>query len=150
MNSPLGNSEPATALSLIDPVKTRFKLKPRTAGGDKGYDQGPFLNELEGREITPDVAMKAGPIGGAAGTRYRAENAGAVAARRRMRRRERNVGYAISQRCRKKIEECFGWVKTIGGLARTRLIGHRQTCQQAHVAAAAFNLIRVQSLAVPS
>ena len=136
VNSPLGNSEPAAALSLLDRVKERFGLRPRTVGGDKGYDQGPFLAELEGRRI-----------GGAAGTRYRQANAEAIAARKRMRRRERNVGYKVSQRCRKKIEECFGWVKTIGGLARTRLIGHRKTGQQAHVAAAAFNLVRMRSLA---
>ena len=147
VNSPLGNSEPATALSLLDRVRERFGLRPKTVGGDKGHDQGPFLGELEERAITPHVAVKAGPIGGAAGTRYRQENAESIAARQRMRRRQRNVGYAISQRCRKKIEECFGWVKTIGGLARTRLIGHRKTGQQAHIAAAAFNLIRMRSLA---
>jgi transposase len=147
VNSPLDNSEPTTAVSLIDRVKARFKLAPKTVGGDKGYDQGPFLIDLEQRKITPHVATKEGPIGGAPGTRYRRENAEAIAARRRMRRRERNVGYAISQRCRKKVEECFGWIKTIGGLARTRLIGHRKTGQQAHVAAAAFNLIRLRSLA---
>ena len=147
VNSPLDNSEPTTAVSLLDRVKERFNLTPRTVGADKGYDQGPFLLDLEKRKIMPHVATKDGPIGGASGTRYRQENAEAIAARTRMRRRERNVGYAISQRCRKKIEECFGWVKTIGGLARTRLIGHRKTGQQAHVAAAAFNLIRMRSLA---
>jgi transposase len=147
VNSPLGNSEPNTALSLIDRVTERFELRPKTVGGDKGYDQGPFLGELEERRITPHVATKAGPVGGAPGTRYRRANAAAIAARRRMRRRQRGVGYGISQRCRKKIEECFGWIKTVGGLARTRLIGHRKTGQQAHVAAAAFTLIRMRSLA---
>jgi transposase len=147
VNSPLGNSEPNTAVSLLDRVKGRFKLNPKTVGGDKGYDQGPFLIDLEGRKITPHVATKEGPIGGEPGTRYRRDNAESIAARKRMRRREGGLGYAISQRCRKKIEECFGWVKTIGGLARTRLIGHRKTGQQAHIAAAAFNLIRMRSLA---
>jgi transposase len=147
VNSPLDNSEPKAAVSLLDRVKERFKLRPKTLGGDKGYDQGPFLLDLEGRKVTPHVATKEGPIGGEPGTRYRRENAEAIAARKRMRRREGGVGYAISQRCRKKIEECFGWIKTIGGLARTRLIGHRKTGQQAHIAAAAFNLVRMRSLA---
>jgi hypothetical protein len=52
----------------------------------------------------------------------------------------------MSQRCRKKIEELFSWAKTIGGLARTRMIGHWKTNQQAHIAGAAFNLIRLRSL----
>jgi transposase len=147
VNSPLDNSEPKAALSLLDRVKERFNLTPRTVGGDKGYDQGPFLLDLERRRITPHIATKEGPIGGEPGTRYRRENAESIAARRRMRRRERNVGYAISQRCRKTVEECFGWVKTVGGLARARLIGQRKTGQRAHIAAAAFNLVRMRSLA---
>lgn len=147
VNSPLDNSEPKTAVSLLDRVKERFKLKPKTVGADKGYDQGPFLLDLEKRKITPHVATREGPIGGQPGSRYSKVNTESIAARKRMRSRERNVGYTISQRCRKKIEECFGWVKTIGGLARTRLIGHQKTGQQAHIAAAAFNLIRLRSLA---
>ena len=148
VNSPLGNSEPTTALSLVDRIKKRFQIRPKTLGADKGYDQGPFLNELEKRKITPHVAVKDGPIGGAAGTRYHKQNAQSIEARTRMRRRARSRGYGISQRCRKKIEELFGWAKTIGGLARTRLIGHRKTGQPAHIAASAFNLIRMRSLAV--
>jgi hypothetical protein len=63
-----------------------------------------------------------------------------------MRRRTNTIGYQISQRCRKKIEELFGWAKTIAGLARTRFIGHWKTNQQAHVAGAAFNLTRMRGL----
>jgi hypothetical protein len=147
VNSPVGNSEPDTALSLIDRVKKRFRLKPKTVGADKGFDQGPFLCGLEQRRVRPHVAVKDGPIGGAPGTRYREQNKQNIEARKRMRRRTRGVGYTISQRCRKKIEEWFGWAKTIGGLYRTRLIGHRKTSQQAHVAGAAFNLIRMRNLA---
>ena len=147
INSPLGNSEPSSALSLLDRIKKRFKIKPKTVGADKGYDQGPFLRGLERRRITPHVPVKDGPIGGK-DPRYNAEHAADIEARKRMRRRQRSTGYSLSQRCRKKIEEGFGWIKTIGGLARTRLIGHRKTSQQAHIAASAFNLIRMRSLAV--
>jgi transposase len=147
VNSPLGNSEPEAALSLIDRVKKRFGIKPRTVGTDKGYDQGPFLRGLERRKVRPHAAMKDGPIGGKPGTRYRRQNRADIEARRRMRRRTRGAGYKISRRCRKKIEEWIGWAKTIGGLYRTRLIGHRKTGQQAHVAGAAFNLIRMRNLA---
>ena len=147
VNSPLGNSEPETALSLVDRVKERFRLKPKTVGADRNYDQGPFLRGLEQRKVRPHVAVKDGPIGGAPGTRYRKHNRENIEARKRMRRRTRGVGYAISQRCRKKIEELFGRAKTVAGLYRTRLIGHRKTGQQAHAAGAAFNLIRMRNLA---
>ncbi|HVT87679.1 MAG TPA: IS5 family transposase [Tepidisphaeraceae bacterium] len=145
VNSPLDNSEPNTALSLIDRVKKRFGLKPKTVGADKGYDQGPLLRGLERRRIRPHVAVKEGKIGGNTAA-YRKKNRANIAARRRMRRRTRSKGYAISQRCRKKIEELFGWAKTIAGLYRTRLIGHWKTGQQAQVAGAAFNLIRMRNL----
>ena len=149
VNSPLGNSEPTTALALIDRIKRRFRLSPKTVGGDKGYGQGPFLEALEKRDITPHVAMKDGPIGGGDNPYnkyHRQKFRTSIEARRRLRRRMRGKGYQISQRCRKKIEELFGWAKTIGGLARTRMIGHWKTNQQAHIAGAAFNLIRLRSL----
>lgn len=146
VNSPLDNSEPKTAISLLDRVKRRFGLRPRTLGADKGYGQSPFLSELEKRQITPHVALKNGPIGGTSGTRYRQANASSIATRQRMRRRQKSKGYTLSQRCRKKIEEGIGWMKTIGGLFRTRLIGRQKTNLQAHVSAAAFNLVRMRSL----
>jgi transposase len=64
VNSPLGNSEPTTALTLIDRIKKRFRIKPRTIGADKGYEQAPFLQALEARGIVPHVAVKEGIIGG--------------------------------------------------------------------------------------
>lgn len=146
VNSPLGNSEPKTAVRLIDRVKDRFGIRPKTVGSDKGYGQGEYLQALEDRKITPHSAMKDGPVGGASGTRYRRQNADSIAARERMRRRQRTRGYSISQRCRKKAEELFGWCKTIGTLARTRLIGHAKVNQQAHLVGAAFNLVRLRSL----
>jgi transposase len=145
VNSPLGNSEPTTALSLIDRIKKRFKIKPKTVGADKGYEQAPFLEALEKRNIKPHVAVKDGVIGGET-QRYRKQHQQSIEVRTRMRRRTKSAGYKISQRCRKKIEELFGWAKTIGGLARTRLIGHWKTNQQAHVAGAAFNLVRLRGL----
>ena len=61
-------------------------------------------------------------------------------ARQRMRRRMASVGYAISQKIRKRVEEIFGWFKTIGGLARSRLVGRWKMAQEALVVAAAYNL----------
>jgi transposase len=147
VNSPLGNSEPTTALSLIDRIKKRFRIKPKTVGADKGYEQAPFLQGLEKRNITPHVAVKDGVIGGET-ERCRKQHRQSIEVRTRMRRRTKTAGYQVSQQCRKKIEELFGWAKTIGGLARTRLIGHWKTNQQAHVAGAAFNLVRLRGLCV--
>ncbi len=62
VNSPLGNSEPNTAVKRIDRVKQRLGIKPRTLGADKGYGQGPYLQEIEKRRITPHSALKDGPI----------------------------------------------------------------------------------------
>ncbi len=87
VNSPLENSEPVTALSLIDRVKKRFGLKPKTVGADKGYDQGPLLRGLERRRIRPHVAVKEGKIGGDTAA-YRWKNRANIAARQRMRRCE--------------------------------------------------------------
>lgn len=145
VNSPLDNSEPNTALSLIDRIKKCFKLKPKTLGADRGYDQGPLLRAMERRRIRPHVAMKDGKIG-SNDAACRKKNRANLAARKRMRRRMKTAGYPISQRCRKKIEEWIGWAKTIAGLYRTRLIGHWKTNQQAHLAGAAFNLIRMRNL----
>jgi hypothetical protein len=54
-----------------------------------------------------------------------------------------SVGYAISQKIRKRVEEIFGWCKTIGGLARSRLVGRWKITQEALVVAAAYNLLRM-------
>jgi hypothetical protein len=69
-----------------------------------------------------------------------------IAARRRMRGRLRTAGYRLSQRTRKKVEEAFGWIKQIGGLARMRLVGRWKKRQQFQMVAAAYNLVRLSRL----
>lgn len=147
VNSPLGNSEPNTAVSLLDRARGQFGLSPQTLGADKGYDQGPFLRELEARAIEPHVAMRDGPIDPKS-EYYKRRNHDNIEARRRMKRRLNSVAYQVSQRVRKKLEESFGWIKTIGGLRRSRHVGETKTNQQAHVAAGAYNYIRMRNLAV--
>ena len=63
--------------------------------------------------------------------------------RRRMRRRTKTVGYQISQRRRKLIEEAFGWIKTIGGLLRTKWVGRWKLRLQVQISGAAYNLLRM-------
>ena len=58
----------------------------------------------------------------------------------------RHPGYAVSQRARKRIEEAFGWVKTIAGLAKTKLRGTRRVAFRFTFAMAAYNLIRMPRL----
>lgn len=140
-----GDAEPAAALAMLDGMKRRLRVEPRTLGTDKGYDGGPFLIDLEGRGIRPHVPTKDGPIGGKFAARRK--DKASIEARKRMRRRERTVGYTISQRCRKKVEEVFGWVKTVAGLCRTRLVGRWKITQQMQLAAAAYNLVRIRKLA---
>lgn len=59
-------------------------------------------------------------------------------------------GYRLSQRCRKKIEECFGWLKEIAGLDRSRTVGRWKLKQQLEPGAAAYNLARLRRLAPAS
>lgn len=140
-----GDAEPAAAQTMLERMKRRLKLEPRTLGGDKGYDSGPFLIAMEQRDIRPHVPTKAGKIGGISPRKKQDEPL--IKARQRMRRREATVGYRMSQRCRKKIEEAFGWIKTVAGLVRTRLVGQWKLRQQMQLAATAYNLVRIRGLA---
>ena len=142
-----GKAECAAALAMIDDLHERRGVKPTTLGADKGYDSGPWMIQLESRDVTPHVAMRDGPIGGAKGTsRLHKKNRPSVDARQRMANRMNDIGYTISQHCRKKIEEGFGWLKTIAGLVRTRLVGRWKLRQQLEVSATAYNLVRMRML----
>ena len=67
-------------------------------------------------------------------------------ARRRMLRRMQTLGYQISQRVRKKVEQVFGWLKQPGGLRKVRHVGRWKIQQVAYVWAAAYNLLRLANL----
>ncbi len=138
-----GTAEPTAAEQLVDELRERLDLRVKTLGADKNYDSGPHLLELERRGVTPHVAMLDTTRDPATVRTYQWP---AYRARRRMRERLKDVCYAVSQRCRKKVEECFGWLKTVAGLARTRLVGRWKISQQLHLAAAAFNLVRMRAL----
>jgi IS5 family transposase len=100
-----------------------------TVAGDKGYDVADFVGDLRQMTVTPHIAQHVN--------------------RRRSaidRRTTRHPGYAVSQRIRKRVEEAFGWLKTIGPVRKLR---HRGTAKAAwifRVAAAAYNLIRIRNL----
>ncbi|MCC7253225.1 transposase, partial [Hyphomicrobium sp.] len=61
-------------------------------------------------------------------------------------RTTRHASYRVSQRTRKRIEEIFGWLKTVGGMRKSRVIGIARTQMQAYLAASAYNLLRMSRL----
>jgi hypothetical protein len=69
-----------------------------------------------------------------------------VQARHRMKARMASEGYRLSQKCRKKIEEGFGWLKEIAGLGRSRVVGRWKLIQLLEIGAAAYNLVRLRKL----
>jgi IS5 family transposase len=102
---------------------------PATVGADRGFDAKDFVMELRERRLTPHIAQNT------SGRRSAIDG-----------RTTRHEGYAQSQRARKRIEEAFGWIKTIAGQARTRLRGLERVRWSFTLAAAAYNLIRLPKL----
>ena len=98
-------SETEGCLSLLDRMKKRIDYKPETLGADKGYFADTFLKGLFERKVEPHVAVK---------------DRGKAISHKRVRMRERGIGYQLSQGCRKKIEELFGEGKENHGLRRMR------------------------------
>ena len=122
-----GHAERIAALHMIEPRADR----PRsiTLGADKAYDAEDFVNELRSMNATPHVAQNT--------------NGRASAIDRRT---TRHAGYAVSQRIRKRIEEAFGWIKTVAGQARTKFRGRERVGWAFAFAAAAYNLARLPKL----
>jgi len=133
-----GYAERIQSGAMLDHVHRRHGLWPRTLGADAGYKDGAYLDALEHFGIAPHVPVGDGPIQGVDD---------ASQARRRARARGSTVGYAISQRIRKRVEEIFGWCKAVGGLARSRFVGRWKLKQQGEVTAAAYNLMRMARFA---
>jgi IS5 family transposase len=104
--------------------------RPRTItlGADKGYDAEDFVNELRSMRVTPHVAQN---------TRRRSAIDG---------RTTRHGAYTVSQRIRKRIEEAFGWIKSIAGQDKTRFLGVHRVGWAFTFAAAAYNFVRLPKL----
>jgi transposase len=138
-----GTAERVAALELLDEVETRHELKPKTLGADKGYDDGQFLQDVEGRKIEPHVPLTGEPRDP---EKVQTKDRPKVAARNRMKARQTSEGYRLSQKCRKKIEEVFGWLKEIANLGRSRVVGRWKMQQMLEIGAAAYNLVRLRKL----
>ena len=132
-----GTAERETALELIDSRRIRQRI---TLGADKAYDVTQFVHDLRGRSVTPHIAID-GHLSKTGKRRKTAIDG----------RTTRHAGYDISQRCRKRIEEVFGWIKSSAGLAKVKLRGRDRVDAAFTLALAAYNLIRLPKLlAVPT
>jgi transposase len=122
-----GHAERVAALHMIEPRADRPCTV--TLGGDKGYDTEDFVNELRSMNVTPHVARNTNGRSSAIDGRT-----------------TRHSGYPISQRVRKRIEEAFGWIKTVAGQEKTRFRGVGRVGWAFTFAAAAYNLVRLPKL----
>lgn len=114
---------------IIDNVSGRC-----TVGADKGYDDPRWVEGLRGLGATPHVA----------------QNLTAPQGSYIDKRTTRHPGYVDSQVIRRRIEQIFGWMKTVGGLRRSRFQGVERTRLFGYIVAAAYNLTRISRLLAPS
>jgi transposase len=122
-----GHAERVAALHLIEPHADRPTAI--TLGADKAYDTEDFINELRSMRVTPHVAQNT------SGRRSAIDL-----------RTTRHSGYVVSQRIRKRIEEAFGWIKSVAGQRKTRFRGRDRVGWAFTFAAAAYNLVRLPKL----
>lgn len=116
-----GTAERGATIQVLDELQSTHDRTPITPGGDKGYDDGELFRKLESRKIEPHIPLVGEPADPKS-VKDRKRLPG-IRARRRMKRRMGEVGYELSQKCRKKVEECFGWLKSVAGLGRSRVVG---------------------------
>jgi len=123
-----GTAERDVVPRLLDDARARG-FHPKTLGGDKNYDTRDCVQAMRQRGVTPHVARNT--------SRRRSAIDG---------RTTRHPGYALSQRLRKRVEEIFGWMKTVGGFRRTRFRGVDRTELAGYIVAAGYNLVRMARL----
>ena len=132
-----GTAEAETAEELVerlagDPDALDEQLggsRRRTVGADKAFDTTDFVDAMRDANVTPHVAQNT--------TRRRSAIDG---------RTTRHPGYAISQRARKRVEEVFGWLKTVGLMRKLRHRGTDRVDWMFVFACAAYNLVRIRNL----
>jgi transposase len=122
-----GTAERDAALLMVERLEGNQRV---TVAGDKGYDTRDFVKEMRGMNATPHVAQNHKRAGGSAIDG----------------RTTRHAGYRLSQQKRKRIEEVFGWLKTVGMLRKTRHRGLLKVGWVFTFAAAAYNLVRMRNL----
>lgn len=121
-----GTAEREAAIALVDGRPTTRRI---TLGGDKNYDTQAFIQDLRTRQVTPHVAQ------------HTTNRASAIDGRT-----TRHAGYTVSQQKRKRVEEIFGWLKTVGLLRKVKLRGVQRVGWLFTFAAAVYNLVRMRNL----
>jgi IS5 family transposase len=121
-----GSAERDAALLMAEALLGTHRV---TLGADKGYDVRGFIDELRHMQITPHVAQN--------NTKRRSGVD---------KRTTRHAGYQLSQKARKRIEEVFGWIKSIGLLRKLRYRGLERVSWMFTFTAAAYNLVRIRNL----
>jgi transposase len=119
-----GRAEREAALQMLEENHPRGRGS--SVGGDKGYDSKDFVRECREMSVTPHVAQK----------KHSAIDG----------RTTRHAGYTVSQRFRKRIEEVWGWMKTVAGFRKTRYRGQPRVNLSAQLFAAAYDLLRIAKL----
>jgi len=126
-----GYAERVAALHMIEPFADRSQAI--TLGADKAYDTRDFVKDLRSMKVTPHVAQNVN------GRRSAIDG-----------RTTRHSGYGVSLRIRKRIEEAFGWIKTVAGLDKTKFRGRDRVGWAFTFAAAAYDLVRLPKLMAAS
>ena len=127
-SSPMPLAEHQAARQLLTRARRR-KIHPKTLGADKGYHVKDFVLHLRDHQVKPHIArIEKRRTPGLDGRTTCTE------------------GYKVSQRKRKRVEDIFGWLKTVGGMRKTRFIGEARTQIAAYLSAAAYNLLRIAKL----
>jgi len=121
-----GKAERHAAVDMVSDVPGGRRV---TVGADKAYDTREFVGELRRLRVTPHVAQ------------HQSGRRSALDART-----IRHPGYAASQRARKRVEEIFGWLKTVGNLRQVKHRGRERVGWQFTFSLAAYNLIRIRNL----
>ena len=124
-----GTAEREAAVAMLGECPSGSRI---TVGADKLFDTSGFVADMRRLRVTPHVAQHTN------GRRSAID-----------RRTTRHTGYDLSQRIRKRIEEGFGWIKTIGGLRKTRHRGTRRVGWQFVLTVVAYNLVRIPKLLAP-
>lgn len=124
-----GHGERVAALAMLDALPGK---QPRTIGGDKAYDTSDFIADCRHRNVTPHVACNDSRRGGSAIDG----------------RTTRHPGYGASQVIRKRIEEHFGWGKTVGRIRQTVYRGLRRVDQHFKLTMTASNLVRIARMPI--
>jgi hypothetical protein len=125
-----GTAERETALELVEQEREwqEVEVKPMTLGGDRGYDVAQFTETLREKHVTPHVAQRQDRLSSVDG------------------RTTRHPGYGISQQKRKRVEEVFGWGKTIGLLRKLVYRGEKLVNWFFILRMGIYNLIRIRKL----